>query len=172
MFLKRFKEKSIQKYINNILKKRKANVSDGRMESVGIILSQEEYNEHENLTSFFKDHGLRENKIKFITFIEEERNKPNTWDAYFSTKDIGWKGKLINVELEEFVKARFDVLISYYRNDNLILNTATALSNANFKIGISNKDVRLNDIIIDIKTSQIDLFKKEFLKYLKTLNKI
>jgi len=54
MFLKRFKKKSIQKYINNILKNRNANVNDGKIESVGIILNLVEYNEHENLVLFFK----------------------------------------------------------------------------------------------------------------------
>lgn len=172
MFLKRFKKKSIQKYTNNILNHRNTDVKDGKIESVGIILNLEEYNEHENLLLFFKNNGIRENKIKFITFIDDDRNKPNTWDSYFSPSDFGWKGKLNSVELQDFVDTKFDALISYYKKDNLELNTVSALSEANFKIGISDKDVRLNDFIINIKPNQIDIFKKEFLKYLKTLNKI
>ncbi len=172
MFFKRFKKKSIQKYINNILKNRNANVNDRKIESVGIILNLVEYNEHENLILFFKSNGIRENKIKFIRFIADEKNKPNPWDSYFSPSDFGWRGKLNSVELQDFVDTKFDALISYYKNDNLELNTVTALSKANFKIGISGKDVRLIDFIINIKPNQIDIFKKEFLKYLKTLNKI
>lgn len=172
MFLRRFKEKSIQKYMNNILKNRKVNVTDRKIESVGIILNREEYNDHDSFIFFLKACGLRENKIKFITFIDDENNKPNTWDAYFSSVDFGWKGKINGVELQDFIDTKFDALVSYYRNDNLELNTVTALSNANFKIGISNKDVRLNDFIIDIKPDRFDVFKKEFQKYLRTLNKI
>ena len=48
----------------------------------------------------------------------------------------------------------------------------TAKSKANFKIGISNKDQRLHDFIINIKSSFIDIFKVELEKYLKGLKKI
>ena len=172
MFFKRFKRKSIQIYINNILKTRNANVNDRRIQSVGIILNQQEYYEHEDLLLFLKSNGIRESKVKFITFIADDKMKPNPWDSFFNPGDFGWKGKLNSVELQDFVDTKFDALISYYKNDNLELNTVTALSKANFKIGISGKDVRLNDFIINIKPNQIDIFKKEFLKYLKTLNKI
>jgi hypothetical protein len=172
MFLKRFKEKSIQKYINNILNIRKIGVNDHKIESVGVILSLEEFNEHENLILFFKSIGIRENKIKFITFITDEKMKPNPWDSYFSSKDFGWKGKVNSVDVQEFIEAKFDALISYYKQDNLELNAVTALSKADFKIGISGKDQRLHDFIIDVKPNQINVFKKEILKYLKILNKI
>jgi hypothetical protein len=172
MFLKRFKEKSIRKYVNGILKNRNTNVSDRKIESVGIILSRDEYDQRDEFLLFFKDHSIRENRIRFITFIDDESNIPNQWDVYFSPKDFGWKGKLNNLDLQEFVEAKFDVLISYYRHDSLELNAVTALSRANFKIGISDKDIRLNDMIIDVRTDQIDIFMKEFLKYSKTLNKI
>ena len=172
MFLKRFKEKSIRKYINKILDNRKTSVNSNKIESIGVILNLEEFNEHENLTFFFKNIGIRENKIKFITYVPKEEMKPNTWDSYFNPNDFGWKGKLNNVELQEFVKTKFDALISYYKEDNLELNAVTTLSKANFKIGISGNDQRLNDFIIDVKPNQINVFKQELVKYLKTLNKI
>ena len=81
-----------------------------------------------------------------------------------------WKIK--SIELQDFINTKFDALISYYKADNLELNTVTALSKANFKIGISGNDQRLNDFIIDVKSSQINIFKQETLKYLTVLNKI
>ena len=45
-------------------------------------------------------------------------------------------------------------------------------SKANFKVGISNFDQRLNDFIIDIGAEHVDVFKTELEKYLKGLNKI
>ena len=67
---------------------------------------------------------------------------------------------------------KYDVLISYYRIDNIDLNLVTAKSKANFKIGISNFDQRLNDFIIDVGAKHIDVFRNELEKYLKGLNKI
>ena len=39
-------------------------------------------------------------------------------------------------------------------------------------IGISSKDERLNDFIINIAPDQIKIFKNELIKYLKVFNKI
>lgn len=172
MFLKRFKEKSNQKYINNILNSRRVVADSRKVESIGIILSFDEFNNYEAFKSLFKEIKILENKVKFIAFITDEKLTPNSWDAFFNPKNFGWKGKIENVELEEFINTEFDALISYYREDLLELNLVTALSKANFKIGISSKDQRLHDFIIDVETDQIDLFKMELIKYLKVLNKI
>ena len=77
-----------------------------------------------------------------------------------------------NLDLQEFIEMEFDALISYYKKDNIELNYATACSRANFKIGLSNHNQNLNDIIIDINPNFIDIFGKELEKYLIGLNKI
>ena len=43
---------------------------------------------------------------------------------------------------------------------------------ANFKIGLSNTDQRLYDLIIDVKPDQFGVFKEELKKYLTVLNKL
>ena len=48
----------------------------------------------------------------------------------------------------------------------------SAKSKANFKIGISNFDQRINDFIIDVDIENIEVFRNELEKYLKGLNKI
>ena len=172
MFLNRFKRKSNQNYINKILNSRKVSFNDDKIESVGVILNIDEFNEHESLRLFLKHIGVMDNRIKFISFVTDEKSAPNSWDSYFNPKDFGWKGRIKNIELQEFINTKFDALISYYKDDNLELNVVTALSKANFKIGISGNDHRLNDFIIDIKPNQFNVFKKELIKYLKVLNKI
>ena len=63
-------------------------------------------------------------------------------------------------------------MISYYNSDELELHYATAMSAANFKIGLSNTDQRLHDFIIDLNVEDIDIFEKEISMYLKVLKKI
>jgi hypothetical protein len=48
----------------------------------------------------------------------------------------------------------------------------TALSKANFKIGINSEDSRLHDLIIDVEPSKIAVFRIELLKYLTQLNRL
>jgi hypothetical protein len=172
MFLKRFKEKSIQNYLKGVLNAPRSRIHQNKIESVGIILNYDEYNNYDSIRLIFKDLGLKDNRIKFIAFIDDEKSTPNGWDSFFNPKNFGWKGKITNVDLEEFISTKFDALISYYKEDQLELNLVTALSQANFKIGISNRDERLFDFILNIEPQHIQVFQKELVKYLKRLNKI
>ena len=170
MFLKFLRDKSNQKYINRILNSRISNVKIKRIESVGVLLNLEEFNDYDEFRYFLKSINVLDNKIKFIAFIEDEKDASNSWDSYYNPKNFGWHGKIMNVELEEFIATEFDVLISYYKKDRYELNVVTALSKANFKVGIASHDERLNNFIIKTKPNQIKTFKKELKKYFKVLN--
>lgn len=172
MFFKLLKKKSNDKYLNNILNNRKFIVNKNKIKSVGIILNFEEFNDYDLLRKVFTHLGVNPNKIKFVAFVTDKDETLTSWDSYFTPLDFGWNGNISNFEINEFINTDFDALISYYNSDIYELNVITAKSKANFKIGISNNDIRLNDFIINIKTSYIDIFKTELEKYLKSLNKI
>ncbi|MCO4820516.1 MAG: hypothetical protein KC469_00510 [Flavobacteriaceae bacterium] len=172
MFLKRFKEKSNQKYINNVLNNRDVEIHNDLIESVGVIVKFDEFNSYDDLRQVFKHLGITDNKVKFIAYINDEKLIPSTWDTFFYPKCFGWGGNINNNDVNEFINQKFDALISYYKEDNLELNMLTALSKANFKIGLSDKDPRLHDFIINIMPYQVDIFKTELKKYLRVLNKI
>lgn len=172
MILKAFKEKSNQKYINTLLSARKAAVDNRKIGSVGVILNVDEFKDFEAFRIYLKGLGIKSPKIKIIAFIKDEKEVDFHWETYFNPKDFGWKGKINNVELQTFIETEFDALISFYKENVLELNSITAQSNANFKIGLSNSDQRLYDLIIDVKPSNFSLFKSELKKYLTVLNKL
>ena len=156
----------------NILNNRKPSVDSQKIKSVGVILNLEEYDDYDSLRNVLKYLGVNENKIKFVAYVSEKDETLTSWDSYFTPLDFGWNGTISNYDINEFIETDFDALISYYNEDLYELNLITAKSKANFKIGISNKDQRLHDFIINIKSSFIDVFKVELQKYLKGLKKI
>lgn len=172
MILKRFKEKSNQKFINKLIDSRKAALSSKKIESVGIILNLNEFDDFETLRIFFESLKLNPNKIKIVGFTEDVKLVEASIELLYSEKQVGWKGKLKNNELISFINTNFDALISYYKQDNLELNLVTALSKANFKVGLSNNDERLHDLILDIDPNKFDVFRNEFIKYLTILKKL
>ena len=172
MFVKFFKDRSNKKFINKAIENRLSSVNSNKIQTVGIILNIGEFKDYDKLRDIFKNYGINENKIKFIAFLSENDTKLNHWDSYFESKDFGWNGLINNLDLQEFIEMEFDALISYYKKDNIELNYATACSRANFKIGLSNHNQNLNDIIIDINPNFIDIFGKELEKYFTGLNKI
>ncbi len=172
MILKSFKVKSNQKFVEKLLKARTAAVSKKKVKSVGVILHLEEFADFEAFRNYFKSIDIRENRVKIVAYSEMETAKEKLWDTFFIAKDFGWKGKLNNLELEEFVNREYDLLISYYRSNILELNNMTAQSRANFKVGIADYDQRLYDLIIDVKPNDFKLFGSELKKYLNVLNKL
>ncbi len=172
MILKGFKEKSNQKFINKLVGRRSAQISSKRIESVGIVLNMSEYNDFESFRIFFEELKINPNKIKIIGFVEDPKLLEMSRELLFSEKQIGWKGKIKNNELQSFLNTPFDILVSYFKNDNLELNLILALSKANFKVGISNKDERFYDLILNVLPNQFNVFTKELIKYLTILKKI
>ncbi|MGB1232288.1 MAG: DUF6913 domain-containing protein [Winogradskyella sp.] len=170
MILKTLKEKSNQKYINKLLTKRRGSVNTNKIDKIAVLLNADEYDNFEVFRAYFKKLGLYNCKI--IAFTAQDKIETHKLEAYCNPKDFGWNGKLKNNHLETFCEAPFDVLISYYKNETTQLSLITAASKANFKIGISNKDERLYDLIIDVIPNDISIFKKEFEKYLNILNKL
>lgn len=172
MIFKAFKEKSNQKHINKLLNSRTIAVHQKKIQSVGVVLNLNEFADFDAFRNFFKELNLLPPKTKIITFVEDNKITDRLWDTYFSAKDFGWKGTIKNIELQSFIATEFDALICFYRQSVLELNLITASSNANFKIGISNADPRLYDLILDVPTTNFELFKTELRKYLTVLNKL
>lgn len=172
MILKVFKEKSNQKYINKLLNARRVAVRNTKMKTIGVILNTSEFSDFEAFRSFFKSLGIQEANTKIIAFVEDPKDSNVLWDTYFNPKDFGWKGKINNIDLQTFIDGEFDVLISFYRTSHLELNLITALSKANFKVGLSNEDERLYDLMINVEPKQFSVFKDELKKYLTVLNKL
>jgi hypothetical protein len=172
MILKGFKDKSNQKFINKQVDFRIPEISSTKIESVGIILNLSEFEDFEKFRIFFEELKLNPNKIKLTGFTEDPKLTETSVELLYSEKQIGWRGRIRDNELQSFLNTPFDALISYYKNDNLELNLITALSKANFKVGLSTKDERLHDLILDVETKEFDLFKAEFIKYLTILKKL
>ena len=172
MFFKQLRTRSLQKNITLVLKTRIKNFKSGKVNSVGVIFDYNSYNNYDFFRKLTKDIGINDNKIRFIAMVDLEKNKPNSWDSFFSLDSFDWLGRPKNYEIEDFVEQQFDILISYYKSNQLELNFVTARSKANFKIGISNEDARLYDLTIDVDPANTAVFKQELIKYLTQLNRL
>lgn len=170
--LKGLKQKSNKKYLNKVLSSRDVNVNDKKLKSLGIIFCIDEMEDFEIFRELADTIKVRPNRLKIIAYTESIKDTPNFWDSYYHEDDFGWKGRIKNVELQSFLNYKFDALISYYEKDILELKLLTAMSRAEFKIGILQSDERLNDFIIKTKLNQFNIFKRELVKYLNILKKI
>ena len=172
MILKAFKEKSNRKYVNNLLATRKSTVDDNKIKTIAVLLNANEFHEFEVFRVYFKELGLISPKNKIVAFTLDDKLEHNKWNAHFSPKDFGWKGKIKNLDLQGFINEPYDMLVCFFKKPVLQLNLITAASKAKLKVGISNEDERLYDLIIDVNLKDINIFKQELKKYLNILKKL
>ncbi|WP_233550020.1 hypothetical protein [Flavobacterium sp. 120] len=90
----------------------------------------------------------------------------------FNSGDLNWNGEISSTDVNDFVTEKFDLLISYYDIEKAILLKITHISKAQFKVGFSSIDKRLNHFMIKTDVDNYTLFVSELFKYLKILNKI
>jgi L-rhamnose mutarotase len=83
-----------------------------------------------------------------------------------------WSGQIDKKEVVDFIETEFDLLISYYDVEKSGLLQITQLSKANFKVGFSSIDKRINHFMINTNAENYSVFVSELFKYLKILNKI
>ena len=169
MFLRGFKKKSNQKFINKLLSHASNGQAMGQVQTVGVLLNYEEFNDFETFRNLFKELDLTSPKCRVAAFIQDEKQITNTWNTYFIPKNIGWKGTILSVDLESFIKEEFDVFIGYYTKNDVEINLISALSKAKFKIGLKGADQRIFDLVINVEPQQFGVFKRELKKYLKIL---
>ncbi|GEM_PF-667696 len=169
MFVKRWKKKSILKHINRLLSQPSSPMRPGAISTIGIVYDYIMPNE---FIGKLESLGFRMNQIKTIGLLPDDVPPHNSWDSFYYAKDFGWNGQHHNPALKTFTDENFDLLISFYKEENWALTITTAMSKANFKLGLIPSQESSFDLIIDVKIEQIDLLISELRKYLSQLNKL
>tara|TARA_R110002012_G_scaffold322096_1_gene555384 strand:- start:73007 stop:73543 length:537 start_codon:yes stop_codon:yes gene_type:complete len=177
MFLKaikqRLKHKSGHKFIQQLLQQPLKDVVQGnKIRSIGCIVDLEKFDDTTLFYKFIDEFNLRPNSVKIIAYKNfYDKNSPYSTPV-FSDKDLGWKGKIENSYALEFMNREYDLLINYYTDDHLLLQIMTLKTKARIRVGFSEVDKNLNDLILNTPIANFDLFKKELKKYLKIFKEI
>lgn len=169
----KFKHKSGVKFLRNELKKGSSEKS-GRtgIRSVGVIVDLDSYPNAEIFFQLIEDFKLRPNAVKIIGYKDfYDKNSPYSTPV-FSDKDLGWGGAIENSYVLEFLTKEYDLLVNYYTQDVLIMKLATVKTNARIKVGFSEIDKDLNDLILQAAINDFSTFKAELKKYLKVMNEL
>lgn len=166
MIFKGFKEKSIKKHLRFLLNTSEGTTRAQLIRRVGIIVNANEILDLEVFKPLLSSLHLAPANLKIISYTEAKKTELELDKGCFHPSDIGWKGAILNTDLDEFLNTKFDLLISYYTTDLLHLKLLTAKSKAHFKASIFQDDTRLNDLIIATPLKDFNAFKAELLKYL------
>ncbi len=112
-----------------------------------------------------------ETGVELVIFQQKIAKDP-TNEAIFTPRDFGWYGKIKSDQLKNILTKKYDLLINYSKVDDIYSNLLLLQCKAGFRVGFRHLDNRFYDLIIDCKSTDIEVFNKELIKYLQILKKI
>lgn len=168
-FIKNFLlEKTVKKRLSNV----KTTSSNKIIKTVGILIDGSLFNKKEALVKELIRNGIEGKNIKILVFKNEIKKNETFNYPVFSPQDLSWSATFDKKEITDFVKQDFDLLINYYDVEKIPLMLISQQSKADFKVGFTTIDERLNHFIISINADNYTIFVNELFKYLKLFNKI
>ena len=172
MFLSKIKDFLTKKNV----KKRLSNVnhvaSTSSIKKIGIVFDETYFYEKESLIKQLVSNGIKEEAISILVFKNTIKKNEVIDYPVFSFKDLKWNASFETAVVTDFINQNFDMLISYYDTEKAALLLVTHHSKADFKVGFSSVDKRLNHFMIDTNAENYKIFTEELFKYLKILNKL
>jgi thymidine kinase len=166
MFLNYFKNLLLKYTLRNKWQEVSALSGTNSIRSVGLLIDETNFFDKEQLIKELISNGLSANSVSILVYR----------DAYsqytFNSSILDWNGTIGDVVVTEFIQTEFDLLVSYYEIEKVILLLITNRSKAKFKVGFSSIDKRFNHLTITTRIGNYSIFAHELFKYLKILNKI
>jgi hypothetical protein len=172
MFLNYIKDFSVKKLLKNSLQNVNSVITVNSIKTVGLLVDESYFSEINPLIHELRLSGILEKDIELLVYRDRLKKNKSLSQATFSSKDLKWNSTINNVDVNDFVSKEFDLLISYYDIEKAILLLVTLHSKAQFKVGFSCVDKRLNDLMINTTIKNYKVFIHEIFRYLKILNKI
>ncbi|KRD58121.1 hypothetical protein ASE40_17435 [Flavobacterium sp. Root935] len=169
MFLNYIKEFFVKKSLKNNLSNNKNEVFSKNVQTIGLLIDESNFDHSEALINELKLHGIASENIKVVAYRGKINEKETYLRPTFGKKHINWKGEITEDFLNKFVNSEFDLLLSYYNVENVILMMITNKSKAKFKVGFSAVDQNLNRWMISTELENYKLFVSELFRYLKNI---
>jgi hypothetical protein len=172
MFLNYIKDFWVKKILKNTWHNVKNATLVTPIKSVGLLVDESYFSQKEELLKELFLNGITNDNLKVIIFRDKLKKNEVYSQPTFGNKHLSWNGNFTEIVVSDFINEKFDLLISYYDLEKAPLLLITHHSKAQFKVGFSSIDKRLNHLMIDTNAENFKVFVNELFKYLKILNKI
>lgn len=172
MFYRTLKDFLLKKQIRKITSNSLQLVNGESIHTVGILIDEINFKEKEGLIEKFKSKAPINFNITLLVYRKKAKKGETINYPYFVNKDVNFNGTFSKEAIKHFVGFPFDVLISYYDNQNSNLEWLTVLSKAKFKVGLHAVHTPLNHFTINTFVENQDEFIAVFFEYLRILKKI
>ena len=160
-------------YLNRNIKRSIANLNYNRKDfklpilKVGCIIDTNLDVDYFQILELMEKIGLKQKDVKIISYSDTAFNDPFS-KMRISKDSINFYGKIVSADANEFISYDYDLLINYF-GDNEILTLISSKTNSNFRVGYSESNKNINDIMFSNFFNNFEKFSNELIKYLKFL---
>ncbi|MCX2680044.1 hypothetical protein OOZ15_08855 [Galbibacter sp. EGI 63066] len=173
MFFKALKEKSIEKTIKKELSKESSFPSSGGvLRSLAIVINYDDLVDYKPLLNIAKAINISNENVFITGYVEKLYKNVNYMIPVFSKKSFGTRGAVKSEDLNNFLNREYDIVINYYTDSNIYLNLVSALIKSPMKVGISEENEAVNNLVLKVNEGDFSRFSDELVKYLSILKKI
>jgi len=172
MFLNYIKNYFLLNFLKNNIHNTNVSKEISTIQTIGLLIDESYFSEKEALIAEIIANGIFKNNIKIIVYTDKwKKNEAYSYPT-FGIKHLNWNIQITEPTVREFIKEKFDLLISYYDVEKAFLKKVTNNSRAQFKVGFSSVDKKLNHLMINTNVENHAVFVQELFRYLKILKKI
>lgn len=172
MFLKFIKDFSVKRLLKNTLHNVKPTNLVAPIEKIGLLIDESYFLSKDLLINELCKFNIKKENINVLLYKDKIAKNESFLFPCFSLNEINWNGNISQNSVLDFINTPFQVLISYYDIEKAPLLLVTNQSKAQFKVGFSTIDKKLNHLMIATTAENYSVFTNEFFKYLKILNKL
>jgi hypothetical protein len=155
--------------------KRRRVVSFDAARKIGMLYDATDDSDYETVKQYVKTLRGDHKEVLALGYVDRKELSRNQFSQlgldFFTKKDLKWNMIPESLEVKNFIKEPFDILINLNEGNCFPLNYITALSKAQFRIGRYNKNLVHNfDMMIDAGNStSLANFIKETDRYLRII---
>lgn len=164
----------LQKYLTaHKPSRQKQLISLQRAKNIGMICEITDEDSYKNIFYIFtqlQEHG---HNIKLIGYIDEKIVPfyclPQLSADYFCQKQLNWYGRPNMIQVDDFIKTEYDMLLDFNASYHSAIRTILALNKSKFIVGHTAENQDLYDLYIDTATTDAYNFLESVSKYTQKL---
>lgn len=162
-FLKKI---SVKRAIRKNLKKRMLNdvFSLKKTEKILCLVHSDEIQNFDFIKDMVKVFSIKSENFVVVECANGKQKTDN-----FSEEKISIFGSVTDEKINQILSEKYDVLLNCFTKNDLPILLLSSKVKAKLKIGFSGIDEEYNDLIINCKVNQMEVFVKEIEKVIKVI---
>ena len=126
---------------------------------VGVLFNNDVEDKQALLEQIQQHFKISNSEINALGFSHKSfKNKEQPQDV-FTLRDFSIFGEPKSESVQNFLKTDYQLLFNFFGSGELGLGVIAKSANAKLKVGLSTADERLNDLLLDMDSKNMDFFK-------------